>query len=208
MENHDVYEMDHVQAKAEFIAILEKLGVTLAAKFVPFSQSRNRGNDNHKSINWLIDVKRADRVILKGVEYGAGIAHIPGYQAISAALAGTQAAARYFGRVVESGEYMPALAADCKTNRARALSLAYGQSWGKLADLPPPELASVMGCLFMDCDVLNYAKFEEWAESLGFDPDSRKAEGIYRACLEQALTLKNSIPHAEFERLCALASQL
>ena len=30
-------------------------------------------------------------------------------------------------------------------------------------------------------------------EYLGYDPDSRKAEGIYRACLELALKLRNGL---------------
>lgn len=49
-----------------------------------------------------------------------------------------------------------------------------------------PDLASVLDCLASDCATFENARsFEEWAPELGYDPDSRKAERIYRAIGEQ-----------------------
>lgn len=56
-----------------------------------------------------------------------------------------------------------------------------------------PKLKDVMYSLTMDGDVLNYGDFEEWAESFGYDPDSIKANEIYRACLGNALKLRAAI---------------
>ena len=47
----------------------------------------------------------------------------------------------------------------------------------------PPTAAELISSLMMDVSGLDES-FEGWAASLGFDTDSRKAEGIYRQCLE------------------------
>ena len=47
----------------------------------------------------------------------------------------------------------------------------------------PPTPADVLSSLLMDVSGLDEG-FEDWASSLGYDADSRKADGIYRACLE------------------------
>lgn len=48
-----------------------------------------------------------------------------------------------------------------------------------------PTIEDIFTSLGNDADVRNYSSFDEWAESLGYDPDSRKAEAVYRACQEQ-----------------------
>lgn len=46
--------------------------------------------------------------------------------------------------------------------------------------------ADLLNCLHADAaGVLDSLGFEEWAESLGYDTDSRKAESIYRLCVEE-----------------------
>lgn len=47
-----------------------------------------------------------------------------------------------------------------------------------------PELAEVLYCLRSDCDVVNYGDFEDWADCMGYDTDSRRAERIYNACVD------------------------
>ncbi len=47
----------------------------------------------------------------------------------------------------------------------------------------PPTAADILSSLMLDVSSLGEG-FEGWAESYGYDTDSRKAEGIYRACLE------------------------
>lgn len=57
--------------------------------------------------------------------------------------------------------------------------------------LAPPHPAEVLYCICSDYAVMDYSSFEDWANSYGYDTDSRKAERIYRECLEQALKLKS-----------------
>lgn len=46
-----------------------------------------------------------------------------------------------------------------------------------------PEAHDVLESLLSDSDVEQY-DFEEWASSLGYDPDSRRAERIYNQALQ------------------------
>lgn len=51
------------------------------------------------------------------------------------------------------------------------------------AHTSPPTAADVLSCLVSDAvSVEQEPDFEGWAESLGYDSDSRKAERVYRAC--------------------------
>lgn len=46
-----------------------------------------------------------------------------------------------------------------------------------------PDTTDVMGCLLSDTDNIDAGyDFEEWADALGYDTDSRAAERIYNAC--------------------------
>ena len=56
-----------------------------------------------------------------------------------------------------------------------------------------PDACNVIASLSMDSSVLDCSSFEEWAGGFGYDVDSRKAESIYRACLEIALKLRNGL---------------
>ena len=64
-----------------------------------------------------------------------------------------------------------------------------------------PELRDVLYSLSMDASVLDSSCFEEWANELGYEADSRKAEGIYKACLDIALKLRNALGEAGLEKL-------
>jgi hypothetical protein len=48
----------------------------------------------------------------------------------------------------------------------------------------------VLEALLSDASVAGYDQFEEWAADLGYDPDSRKAEKVYQACVEQTAQLR------------------
>lgn len=54
-----------------------------------------------------------------------------------------------------------------------------------------PELADIMYSLLNDASGISYNDtFEEWADEIGYDTDSRKAEKIYNACKEIAKQLE------------------
>lgn len=67
--------------------------------------------------------------------------------------------------------------------------------------LPTPELIDVMYCLVSDADAIEYQNFEEFADMLGYDSDSRQAEQTYNACLKVGLFLRNSLGDAKLEEL-------
>jgi hypothetical protein len=65
---------------------------------------------------------------------------------------------------------------------------------GKNAPLAfTPALVDVLYCLVSDADALNYTSFEEWADSFGYEKDSRSAEATYNACIENALKVRQLI---------------
>ena len=54
-----------------------------------------------------------------------------------------------------------------------------------------PKAAEVLDCLLSDASSYRNARdFSDWANELGFDPDSRKAEKIYRAVGRQTEKLE------------------
>ena len=151
---------------------LSAMGLSLDATFIPWSQSRNR-EEKQKSLNWMITLKREGRRCIT-TDYMQGIGHIPGFP--------VQAKMTVFLDEL--------LTHTCETGRV------YDYKTGDAASpikLPPPNIANVLHCLFLDSDVLNYATFEEWAPDLGYDPDSREAEKIYQACLKIALQDRKSV---------------
>ena len=63
-----------------------------------------------------------------------------------------------------------------------------------------PEVEEVLSCLISDADVFEYG-FEDWAVSLGYDPDSRKAKRIWKTCFCQTNKLVNFLGNDLFEDL-------
>jgi hypothetical protein len=156
---------------------IEALGLTVESVFVPWSQSRNfkpNGKMNDRSLNWRITLKSFGRDILT-TDYSAGIAHCPSY---TQSFKPTLMEAEKIARETEDGRHATGF---------------------RKAIMPKPE--SVIHSLVMDSDCLDYASFEEWADNIGFDPDSRKAETIYKACLELALRMRSGLGNAALERL-------
>lgn len=64
-----------------------------------------------------------------------------------------------------------------------------------------PTREEVMECLLIDTDHLDLGDFEEWADWLGFDPDSRRAERIYHACLQMQEDLQAMFSDEELENI-------
>lgn len=75
--------------------------------------------------------------------------------------------------------------------------------------------ASLGGCSyksesdFTDCDdyYSDYLCFEDWADDLGYNTDSRKAEAIFRACVDSTMTLRTMLGE-RFERAREIAAEL
>lgn len=165
----------------DFIA---SLGLSYSAKFIPQSQSRN-AKEKNLSLNWIVSISKGNTAI--NTDYMQGIAHLPLYFNSNNA-----AYYNYLKQCVENGKYSK-----------NAISHKAFHSLGQWATvpIPAPKLEDVLYSLAMDCDVFNYSCFEEWAENLGYETDSRQAEKIYHACLENALKMRSMLGNDNLEKL-------
>lgn len=160
------------------LAAMAKHGITVTAEFVPWSQSRNKG-EKSPSLNWRVTLNRNSmpgaeplpRPILT-TDYSAGMGHCPSYKQ---------------GRL--SVDTDAAIRSECETGRSfkREFDRVYKTAGGTKLE---PKPADVMHSLILDSDVIDHPTYESWASDFGYDEDSRKGEAIYRACLEIALKLR------------------
>jgi hypothetical protein len=180
-------ENETLTATAKLSAAINALGLTIESKFVPFSLSRNNG-EKHSTLNWEITLKRAGRAILT-TDYGAGQAHCPAYVK---------------GVLYWEGAYemRTAIAMECEQGKEAKKAFSGGRPYIAPGSKPiQPDAVGVIWALSRDADVMNYSDFESWAAEFGYETDSRKAESIYRACLETALKLRGAIGEAGIEAL-------
>ena len=183
---------DYAIARNEMRELLDSLGVTVECEFVPLSQSRNAG-EKHPTVNWRATVQRetarlGGARILRDVltcDYSQGVAHLKGYD---------QMQREGWLRSVDGAD---AIKSACE----------YHQPRDPRIHAVAPTREDILGSLATDSDVIDYATYDDWAPNLGYDPDSRKGEAIYRACLETALKLRAAIGDEKLRELCELASR-
>lgn len=159
---------------AKLQAAMKRHGITITAEFVPWSQSRSAVKSPKLAdynLNWRVTLAKDGREIVT-TDYGAGQGHCPSYKQ----------GARW------TSDYAASIKWECE-NGAKYMS------WHSTTRADPilPDSADVLASLLMDSGVLDSSNFEEWASDLGYDTDSRKAESIYRACLEIALKMRNGL---------------
>ena len=170
-------------------AEIAALGLAVEAKFIPFSQSRNKG-EKSPSLNWSVTVKRNGRDVLT-CDYSAGMAHCPSYNV---------KVSPHWDR--PDRMWRDAVSAhECETGfKARGFT-----TWGGFTsnrDKPIlPDPLDVLYSLNSEADALNYAAFEDRADTFGYDRDSRSAEATYRACLEIGLKLRAALGDDGLRRL-------
>lgn len=120
-------------------------------------------------------------MILAGCEYGQGVGHLPGYQRAQRLTVDEDAAIQ---NAIEWGD---------RYNGRK---------------IKPPTAVDVLSSLVQDGGAIDCPTFEEWASEYGYDADSRKAEAIYRKCVETGLALRAGLGEAVFSELRELAHQL
>ena len=164
----------------------QAFGLFIDFHFVPWSRSRNAKPNpklSNRSLNWKVTLLHAPHSIetkyrVLDVDYQAGIAHCPSYQP----------------NARPTIDYAEKIAFETEQGRRFRGALGGG------APIRPDPVA-VVGCLLSDADALNYSSFEDWAASLGYDADSRKAETTYRECLRIGLALRNALGEAKLAQL-------
>ena len=191
-------------------ATLAALGVTVESVFVPFSRSRNAGQET-PNLNWLVTIKRDGREVLR-TDFMAGQGHAPAYQVKTVPLNFRPRRYRTRSKTSPSGfTYRDATAREALNQYRTELAAAECESgfkmrltrWGHETKFETvggrpasknsriePNPVDVLYSLVMDSDVLDSGGFEDWAENFGYDTDSRAAESIYKACVDLALKMR------------------
>jgi hypothetical protein len=81
----------------------------------------------------------------------------------------------------------------------RGFTLYFSQGLGIHTEA---TMEDVLDCVASDASGYENARsFEDWANELGYDPDSRKVERIYRAVKRQAEQLKRTIGEDAYNEL-------
>ncbi len=153
-------------------AMLARLGITMTAEFVPYSRADKSNSDPKKPwecITHRCKVTRGDAVLWND-EYHQGIGHLPGWLGDQSRRTLDKDAA--IKEAIETGRYAPARGLVAKKR------------------IEPPALRDVFHCILSDASAIDEGGFENWAASLGYDVDSRRAEKIYRQCVEIGLRLR------------------
>lgn len=146
------------------------LGLEYKAEFVPFSKSRHAGGD-WDCLNWKVTISKGNQSLT--TDYSQGVGHIPKYKGFNEK---TIDGKEYIKFVIEHG--------------AAPINGAVVAMKGK--NIAPPKLCDIMYSLASDSDAIDYT-FEEWADTYGYDTDSRKAESTYRQCLDMGLKLRRML---------------
>lgn len=167
---------------------LTEMGITVESVFVPFSQSRNKG-EKYKYLNWKVTLRVNGNNILT-TDYSAGVAHCPGYNKITPSdFSGTRSV---FQKIVTNAE--------CEKGKPVKKVSRFDTCLHE-SNYIMPNSADVVYSLFMDSDVLNYSSFEDWADCMGYDKDSRQAESTWRDCLTIALSLRAALGESGLSKL-------
>jgi hypothetical protein len=70
------------------------------------------------------------------------------------------------------------------------------------SDYGPPEMPDVLDEVAAGAAVVETARcFAEWAVQMGFDPDSRHAESVYRAWRRRTSNLRKLLGNKRYEQL-------
>lgn len=160
-------------------ALMAEHGVTVAAVFVPFSQSRDAGK-KELTLNWRVTLQAKGRAVIS-CEYGAGVAHCPAYKLSVKEAGGLNSIMRH-----------EMLKHECETGREYR---RFGNPGAPIL----PDSVRVIGCLMMDAAAVNESSFSDWCENFGFDSDSIKARKIYDECLAHGLAIRAALGGPVFE---------
>lgn len=66
-----------------------------------------------------------------------------------------------------------------------------------------PDAIEILWAIARDGDTMEMT-FEDWANELGYDVDSRKAEKVYRACQDNALRLRKILSAEQVKEVASL----
>lgn len=163
--------------------LIDELGLQINATLVPLSQSPDKDAKyvNDMQIHWTVRVHRLKHALAADIQttFSQGIGHLPKH-------------------LYSSGCVMTADRDEAIRNALETGVYRFGIKRGPLKR---PTITDVLYCLMMDASALDHGTFESWAADYSYDVDSRKAEALYRACLETGLKLRAMLGDANLQRL-------
>ena len=169
--------------------ILEAMGVTMAATFVPKSASRNAGK-KESSLNWRITLSRNGRQVSTTFDYQQGEAHCPAYSQTYAGAGNTPYSREDWKR--------RAVMQECETGNRVIYRNGYTAAGGAI---PAPDLSDVFYCLLQDSSAIDAGGFDSWCSDYGYSNDSITAKAAYDACIDTAVALRAMFSSGELEQL-------
>jgi hypothetical protein len=166
-------------------ALIAQHGLTITSTFVPWDKSRNK-NEKQPSLNWTVTLQHKGRPIWEG-DYMAGMAHAPAYAKAQSS---------------RQKVWDDCVRLECLVGKpCRPMWQDAGAHVLSGKPMIQPDLESVIYSLLSDASALDEGSFEEWASSLGYDTDSRRAEDTYRACIAIGVALRAAIGDAGLSEL-------
>jgi hypothetical protein len=178
---------------SEIDQALTAAGLTITAVFVPQSKSRHAitaradngqgkggyGGKGEPCINWKCTISVKGGEVWTG-DYSQGAGYLP----------------EFIRHKSSRANYNAELFA-CESGKA----VRFGATiFDKGQPLKPPSMRDVLYSLLMDSEAYSM-DFEEWADTFGYDRDSRKAEATYNACAAIGRALAAKLSPAELDRL-------
>ena len=142
---------------------LDQIKATIVATFVGLQPDSEDGASKRNVFRWRVTLTYKGRTYAG--DYSAGVAHCKRageHSSRAGAVRITPEIARVFK------PFGPLSVADCE---------------GYVIPTPP-TVADYLGCLQLDARTGEHLLFEDFCSDLGYDPDSRKAERVWRACQE------------------------
>ena len=168
--------------KMEISDVLKSMNIGVESTFIPFSQSRSKGEKYH-NLNWTIAVTINGNAILY-TNYSAGQAHCPAY--------------KWKGDGIDKHN---AIISECETG------FTHGNSWGVNSPYPmrkhpiKPNVTDVIYSILMSSNALDCSGFEDWCDDYGYESDSIKAKAIYNQCVGIGLQFRNALSRGQLEEL-------
>ena len=170
--------------------ILSAMNVTLAAEFVPFSQSRNKA-EKDPSLNWKITLRKDGRDVLT-CDYMQGSGHTVAYK--------NPVRFKNPQRSIDQHSTNANIRRECETG-----TIATPGFRGKL---DAPDLADVFHSLLMDSNAIDSGGFEDWCAEYGYSADSIKARAMFDSCIDTALKLRGAFGESTLAQLRELFADM
>lgn len=160
--------------------ILDAMGVTCDATFVPWSESRNADNKN-PSLNWRVTLRYQGKDVLT-TDYTQGLAHCPAYKDPP----------RFPDGSLDWYMRKERIKLECETGRKSACMPMVDSATATKNPIDPPDVQDVMHSLLLDAEAIDAYDFEDWCGEFGYDSDSISAREAYDACVQTGLKLRNA----------------